>query len=263
MRAPDGTVYDLTGEGPPVVLVHGFGLDRHMWQWLLPDVADFRVLSYDLTGHGESPDPAQTPSLMMFGEQILRLMDHCGIDRAAIAGFSLGGMIARRFVIDHADRVSALAILNSAHDRTSEDRAAILKRVEQARASGPASTVEAALERWFTAPFREAHPEIMDRVRAWVRANRPAVYPEIYRVLAEGDIEIAGPIRGISCPTLVMTGEEDYGNSPEMTRRMAEAIPESEAMILPGLRHMGLAEDPRAFNAPVVGFLKRHLAARG
>ena len=261
MRAPDGTVYDLTGEGPPVVLVHGFGLDRHMWQWLLPDLAGFRVLSYDLTGHGESPDPAQTPNLTMFGEQILRLMDHCGTDRAAIAGFSLGGMIARRFVIDHAHRVSALAILNSAHDRTPEERAAILKRVEQVRADGPAATVEAALERWFTVPFSAANPGVMDQVRRWVLANRPAVYPEIYRVLAVGDAEIAGPIRDIRCRTLVMTGEEDYGNSPDMTQRMAEAIPGADAVILPGLRHMGLAEDAQAFNAPLVAFLNRSLPA--
>jgi len=257
MRAPDGTAYDLAGDGPAVVLVHGLGLDRHMWQWLAPDLAGFRVLSYDLIGHGQSPDPGGAPSLTMFSEQIRGLMDHCGIARAAVAGFSLGGMIARRFVIDHPDRVAALAILNSAHDRTPEERAAILTRVEQARAEGPSATVEAALERWFTAPFRAAHPEIMGRVRAWVLANRPAVYPEIYRVLAEGDAEIAGPIRDISCPTLAMTGEQDHGNSPDMTRRMAAAIPGAEAVILPDLRHMGLAEDPATFNAPLVGFLKR------
>ncbi len=255
MRAPDGTAYDIAGDGPAVVLVHGLGLDRHMWQWLLPDLGAFRVLTYDLMGHGDSPDPAGVPSLTMFARQILGLMDHCGIDRAAIAGFSLGGMIARRFVIDHPERASALAILNSAHDRTETERAAILKRVEQARADGPSATVEAALERWFTEPFRAVNPAVMDQVRAWVLANRPAVYPEIYRVLAEGDAEIAGPIHGIACPTLVMTGEEDYGNSPEMTRRMSAAIPGARAVILPGLRHMGLAEDPQRFNAPLVEFL--------
>ena len=259
MRAPDGTVYEVTGEGPAVVLVHGFGLDRHMWQWLLPDLGGFRVLSYDLTGHGESPDPEGSPSLTMFSEQILRLMDRCAIARAAIVGFSLGGMIARRFAIDHPGRRSALAILNSAHDRTPEERAAILTRVEQAGARGPAATVEAALERWFTEPFRQASPGVMDQVRRWVLANRPPVYPEIYRVLAEGDAEIAGPVRNIRCPTLVMTGAQDHGNSPDMARRMAGAIAGAQAVVLPGLRHLGLAEDPTRFNAPLVAFLDRAL----
>lgn len=263
MIAPDGTVCEITGDGPAVVLVHGFGFDRHMWRWLVPDLTGFRVLTYDLIGHGQSPDPPGEPDLRMFGEQILRLIDHCGIERCAVAGFSLGGMIARRFALDHADRMTALAILNSAHDRTPEERAAILKRVCAARRSGPSATVESALGRWFTAPFRHANPAVMDQVRRWVIANRAEVYPQIYRVLAEGDAELAQPIRAIRCPTLVMTGAEDRGNSPAMTRRMAEVIPGAEAVILPGLRHMGLAENPALFNGPLVGFLNRVLSPTG
>lgn len=261
MIAPDGTGYEIAGEGPVVVLVHGLGLNRHMWQWLTPDLRGFRVLTYDLFGHGESPDPRGAPDLRMFGEQILGLIEHCGIDRCAVAGFSLGGMIARRFAIDHPDRLTALAILASAHGRTAEERAAILLRVEQARQSGPGATVEAALERWFNQPYRDAHPEVMDLVRRWVLANRPEVYPAIYRVMAECDAELAEPVRAIRCPTLVMTGDGDSGSPPAMAHRMAEAIPGAEAVVLPGLRHMGLAEDPAAFNRPLVGFLNRTLRA--
>lgn len=263
MIAPDGTVCEITGDGPTVVLVHGFGLDRQMWQWLVPDLTGFQVVTYDLIGHGQSPDPQGRPDLRMFGEQIRRLIDHCGIERCAVAGFSLGGMIARRFALDHADRMTALAILNSAHDRTPEERAAILKRVCAARQSGPSATVESALGRWFTAPFRHANPAVMDQVRRWVIANRAEVYPQIYRVLAEGDAELAQPIGAIRCPTLVMTGAEDRGNSPAMTRRMAEVIPGAEAVILPGLRHMGLAENPALFNGPLVDFLSRALRSTG
>ena len=171
--------------------------------------------------------------------------------------------LARRFALDHADRLTALAILNSAHDRTPEERAAILKRVESARRSGPSATVESALGRWFTAPFRHANPAVIDQVRRWVIANRAEVYPQIYRVLAEGDAELAQPIGAIGCPTLVMTGAEDRGNSPAMTRRMAEVIPGAEAVILPGLRHMGLAENPAMFNGPLVDFLSRALRSTG
>jgi pimeloyl-ACP methyl ester carboxylesterase len=259
MIAPDGTVYEFSGDGPVVVLVHGLGLERHMWQWLLPDLSEFQVLTYDLLGHGESPNPDGVVDLRAFSEQIVSLIDHCGIARCAIAGFSLGGMIARRFAIDHGERLTALAILNSVHDRTPEERAAIMKRVEQSRRFGPAATVEAALERWFTAPFCSTNPGIIDQVRRWVLANRPKIYPEIYRVLAEGDAELAEPIRDIRCPTLLMTGEEDFGNSPAMTVRMANAIAGAEAVVLPGLRHMGLAESPRKFNRPLVEFLSRNL----
>lgn len=255
-RRAGETAYELHGQGPALALVHGLGLNRAMWQWQLPAlVPHFTVLTYDLLGHGESGKPAGAPNLTMFSEQLLRVMEHGGFERAAIAGFSLGGMIARRFALDHPDRLSALAILHSAHDRTPAEREAIMKRVRQVEASGPASTVEAALERWFTADFRSANAGVMELVRGWIMSNDPAVYPGIYRVLAEGDAELARAIERIACPTLVMTGDEDFGNSPEMAKRMASRIPGAREVILPGLRHMALAESPRAFNEALVSFL--------
>lgn len=262
MNSPtvDGTAYQLTGSGPPVVLVHGLGLNRGMWQWQLPALAPhFEVLTYDLFGHGESAAPEGTPDLTMFSEQLLRTMDRCDMDRAAIAGFSLGGMIARRFALDHPDRLSAMAVLHSAHDRSDDEREAIRKRVRQARETGPSSTAQAALERWFTADFRTANPGVTALIRDWILANDPAIYPGIYNVLAEGDAEIVRDIHRIACPTLVMTGDEDYGNSPAMAEKMAALIPNASVVILPGLRHMALAESPRAFNAPFLSFLRSAL----
>ena len=90
-------------------------------------------------------------------------------------------------------------------------------------------------------------------------ANRKEVYAPIYRVLAEDDAEIAATVTEIRCPTLVMTGAEDSGNSPDMAQRMASAIPGARSVILPGLRHMALAEDPTTFNAPLVSFLTEML----
>ena len=144
-------------------------------------------------------------------------MDHLGIASAAVAGFSLGGMIARRFAMDHPGMLWALAILHSAHARDEAAQHAIAARVEQARTDGPAATVEAALGRWFTDSFRTANPETMNLVRRWILANRKDVYWTVYRVLAEGVAELVAPEPPIAVPTLVMTGEEDYGNSPAMS----------------------------------------------
>ena len=138
---------------------------------------------------------------------------------AALVGFSLGGMIVRKFALAYPARSRALAILNSPHDRTPEERAAVLLRVEQAAREGPRATVEAALTRWFNAPFAAAHPEVLERVRDWILANDPAVYPLVYRMLAEGDAELARSIAAIACPALVLTGGADHGNSPDMARR--------------------------------------------
>ncbi|MEZ5774986.1 MAG: alpha/beta fold hydrolase [Hyphomicrobiaceae bacterium] len=264
-RSPKGTAYEMHGPaGAPVVaLVHGLGLNRATWQWLVPVLADrFLVLSYDLLGHGESAAPPPEPGLATLGAQLIGLMDHLGIGKAAVVGFSLGGMVARRIAIDHPARVTALGILHSPHARTPEAQAAIVKRVDQARAEGPRATVEAALVRWFTDGYRATHPQMMDLVRGWVLANDPAIYPALYRILAEGVAEIVAPDPPIACPAFVVTGDEDYGNGPEMSRAIAGEIEGSELVILPGLRHMALAEAPDAVNRPLAAFLDRVLLGR-
>ena len=259
MIDPHGTVYDLTGPeaAPVVVLIHGLGLTRAVWQWLTPDLSRFRVLSYDLIGHGQSAPPEGQPTLRDLAAQLAALLDHLDIDRAAIVGFSLGGMIARRFAQDHPARTAALVILHSAHRRSEKAQAAILFRVAQAEEHGPAATVELALERWYTEACRTARPDLMDLTRRWVLANDPKVYPRLYRILAHGVDEIVAPRPPISCPTLVLTGDEDHGNNPEMSIAIATEIPRARLVILKGLRHMALAETPELFNAKLLGFLAR------
>lgn len=256
---PRGTAHDSFGTGSKViVLIHGLGLNRHSWQWQVPALAaNARVITYDLHGHGDSSVPPATPSLTLFAQQLAELLDHLGIASASVFGFSLGGMIARRFAMDHAGRVDALGILHSAHARDKASHDAIQARVVQAAEDGPAATVDAALQRWFTDGFRATHPEIMDEVRRWILANRKEIYAPIYQVLVDGVIELVAPTPPITAPTLVMTGDEDYGNSPAMSRAIAAEIPGSELVILPGLRHMALAEAPELFNARLLSFLKR------
>ncbi len=258
----NGTVFETEGQGSPVVLVHGFGMTREMWDWQWPALTGrFQAVRYDLLGHGASDKPRDAYSLARFADQTAAVMDGLGIDRAALVGFSLGGMIVRAFALARPERVTALAILNSAHDRTEEERAAVLMRVEQAAREGPRTTVDAALARWFTPSYGASHPEVLDRVRRWILANDREVYPLIYRVLAEGDVELAAAVAAIRSPTLVMTGGEDHGNSPDMARRMAALIPGARCEIVAGLRHMGLAEDPEAFNGPLVSFLEEAVGA--
>ena len=259
MPFADGTHYTLHGadNAPPVVLIHGLGLAEAMWQWTLPAlVPQFRVITYDLVGHGKSAPPAGQPVLADLAAQTARLMDHLGIARAPVVGFSLGGMVARRVAMDHPDRVSALAILNSTHCRTAQQQAAVEARLAEVIAHGPSATVEAAVARWFTDTFRAHDTRITGLVRKWVTANDPQVYSRLYRILAEGVEELVAPVPPIACPALVLAAEEDVGNTPAMSRAIAAEIAGAELVILPRLRHMALAEEPEAVNAPLLKFLQ-------
>lgn len=256
-KTPAGTAYSVEGDGPPVVLIHGMGLTHAMWNWQLPPLLKrFSVIRYDLLGHGRSVARAGRYEMDDFVNQLRELLDHLAVNRAAIAGFSLGGLIVRAFALAHPDRTQAIAILNSAHDRTDDERAAMRKRLAIAHEQGPAPTIDTALARWFTEDFAAANPDVLDRVRRWMEANNPKIYPEIYRVLTECDAELATSIAEIRCPTLVLACEEDHGNSPDMAWRMAALIPNAEVAIIPKLKHMALAEDPAAVSGPLVSFLE-------
>lgn len=258
MIAPGGTSYAIAGPkgAPVVVLVHGLGLNRKVWQWMVPVLSRrFRVVTYDLIGHGQSAPPDRRPVLADLSRQLAMLLDHLFVDRAAIVGFSLGGMVARRFAQDFPERAQALGILHSPHRRTAEAQAAILARVEQARQSGPTATVAAALLRWYSDACRASRPDLMDLTRSWVVANDPKVYHQLYAILADGIEEIVGPVPSISCPALVLTADEDHGNGPEMSAAIAAEIAGARLVILHGLRHMALVEDPEAVNRAVMDFL--------
>jgi 3-oxoadipate enol-lactonase len=255
-----GTAYQCSGEGPALIMVHGLGLNHHMWQWQRDALkSHFTVIEYDLLGHGESARPPGPYTMQKMTGQIAALMDHLGLQRCALAGFSLGGLIVQAFALAFPERVNALVILNAAHGRSDEERASLMGRVAQVREHGPASTVEAALQRWFTSGFAEKAPQVLEQVRQWVMANDAEVYPELYYLLAQADIPLAQAIAQIDCPTLVITGEEDYGNSPEMARRIADLIPGARLEILAGLRHMALAEDPDQVNGLMLPFLQQAL----
>ncbi len=253
------TNYEWHGEtGPTIVLVHGLGLNHRMWQWQIPALSQsFRVLTYDLVGHGQTPPQDGNPDLTLFSTQLRSLLNECKVDRCSVLGFSLGGMIVRRFAMNYPEMLNATGILFSPHKRTEEAQQAIIDRVEQARASGPGATVDAALKRWFGDNFREGNPDVMDLIRKWVNANDKNVYSGNYRVLADGVEELIAPSNPIQCPTLVMTGTHDFGNPPEMSEAIVAEIPNSQLVILPELRHMAMVENPDLFNKRILSFLNR------
>jgi pimeloyl-ACP methyl ester carboxylesterase len=257
-RSCSGTVYELSGpeEAPTVVLVHGLGLNRHIWQWHEPTLAaDYRVLRYDLWGHGDSVPPVEKPSLSLFSSQLFGLLDELGIGLCTVVGFSLGGMINRRFAMDHPERVRGLAVLNSPHERSPAAQKTVEERAAKTAAGGPGATLDVTIERWFTPAFRATRPEVIAQVRQWVVANEPAVYTQCRQVLAKGVTELIRPEPPIRQPTLVMTAENDSGSTPAMTRAIAAEIPGARTVIIAHLQHMALVESPSQFVEPLLQFL--------
>ena len=239
-----------------MVLIHGLGLTRLLWDQLGSELAkQYRVLTYDLCGHGETALPKRQPSLSVLSDQLCSLLDLLGIQRCAIIGFSLGGMISRRLAIDHPNRVAALAILNSPHERSLEAQRLIEERAVQTTVGGPAATIDSTLERWFTPGFRESQTDVVALIKGWVLANNSNNFALHRRVLASGVIELIRPNPPITAPTLVMTCENDSGSTPAMAYAIAAEIAGAQTVVVPELQHLGMLERPELFAIPVVRFL--------
>ncbi len=277
MQTPDtGTAYEIRepselsepseradAPAPVLALIHGLGLNRHIWQAHTPALTPrYRVLTYDLFGHGDSAPPPAPPSLALFSAQLRDLLDALGIAACAVAGFSLGGMINRRFALDHPHpaRAAALAIFNSPHERSPRAQREVEARAERSAAGGIGATLDEAMARWFTAEFQAARPDYIAQTRRWLLANDPVVYAQCRRVLAVGVRELIRPQPPIPCPALVMTCAEDSGSTPAMARAIAGEIPGAQTRIVPGLKHMGLVEAPAQFTAPLLQFLDEVMA---
>ena len=254
----NATAYALAGQpdAPAVALIHGLGINRHMWDQHIPFLSErYRVLTYDLCGHGESAPPLSAPSLVSFSEQLHQLLQELGIMRCALVGFSLGGMINRRFAMDYASRVSALGVLNSPHERDPVAQKLVEERAAETSVGGPGATLEATIERWFTDAFRRERPDAIAQIREWVLANEGQNYAACRRVLAHGVVELIRPEPPIVAPALVMTCEYDSGSTPSMSYAIGSEIAGARVIIVPRLRHMGLMEEPELFARHVLQFL--------
>ena len=258
--------FKLGGVGPPVVLVHGVGTRLEDMDLLCERLEPhLRVLRYDLRGHGQSEKVPGPYTLEDFSDDLVELLDAMRWERVHCFGFSLGGLIAQRFALDHPERLMRVGFISAIAGRTSEEQAAALRRADELRnGGGAASHLGQAVTRWFTDAFREAHPEVIEGRKQRILANDPECYAAAYRVLAAYDL--ADELPGISHEALVATGEFDQGSNTRMSRLMRERLPRAELRILPGMKHALLLECPHLLaeliesfvltgNAPTEGYI--------
>jgi pimeloyl-ACP methyl ester carboxylesterase len=226
---------------PRLVLLHGVGLDHTMWEpaaALLRD--DFEVVTPDLLGHGANTPVADRTDLAAFAADVvphLRPGTH-------LVGFSLGALVAQHIARYHKDLVDSLVSVNSVCRRTDDERAAVMSRLAAAASDFPAS-VAASLQRWYEGT--DVDTTVVRETERTLLANDLASYLACYRVFATADAEIDPQLGYIAVPSLAITGEFDPGSTPDMTHRLADAIPGCRAVIVPGARHMLPVQMPRQF----------------
>lgn len=254
----DGTYVRMVGSGPAAIFVHGLGLDHTVWSHQEAAFSDrMTIVTYDLVGHGSSSKPQIEHCVDLYVSQLLTVMDELELSTATVVGFSLGGLIVRGFALAYPQRLAGLGIMNTWFQRTPAETKRVADRMAAAAAAGPAASVDPALIRWFSDDFRARSPEVLDRIARMLKGNDPQSYISAYRVAVEPGAPAVDEVERIACPSLVMTCDEDRGNSPGMAMRLSENIPDCELVILPGLRHMALIENASLVNAALERLFRR------
>ncbi|MFC4787152.1 alpha/beta fold hydrolase [Nocardioides sp. MAHUQ-72] len=224
---------------PTVVLLHGVGLDHTTWAAvasLLRD--DYDVVAPDLPGHGSRPPVDATVSLADLAEGVADDVP----PGSHLVGFSLGALVAQHLAVHRPELVATLTSVSSVCRRTPAEREAVLQRLAVAERDFAASAA-ASVRRWYDGTTVSSSD--VGRTERTLLGNDPASFLSCYRVFATGDADLAPRLADITAPSLAVTGEEDPGSTPEMTRRLAAAIPDCRAVVVPGARHMLPVERPR------------------
>ena len=248
--------YQVTGTGPAVVLVHGFGLDMRMWDPQARHLAArFQVVRYDARGFGAS-GPFDPAVRYTHAGDLLALLDHLGIGKAVLAGLSFGGRVALQAALADPARVRGLALLDAVLDGVPwdpESARALDEVVWRVQEAG----VLAGREAWLAHPLFAAVRERPDLAAAL--AAMVAGYPGQHWLGQDPHRETRRPIdvlEGICVPALVAVGERDVPGFREMSAVLARRIPGAAYRVVAGAGHMVNMEQPAAINDLLISFVQ-------
>lgn len=246
--------YDIQGDGPWLILAHSLATDLTLWDDNLAALMPhFRVLRFDTRGHGGSSAPDMPYDFGMLTTDVLGLMDSLGVERAHFCGISMGGMIAQHVALAAPERIGKLVLVSTTSGFPSTTKAIWADRIQAVRAGGMDAQVVPTLERWFTAPYRAAHPEVMERIGGLIRATPAAGYIGSGQAIAA--LDVTERLSALRCPTLVIVGADDVGTPPAMGKRIAERIPGAHFASIPSASHLCNIEQASACNRLLADFL--------
>jgi 3-oxoadipate enol-lactonase len=248
---------DMGPKGLPILFLHAFPLNKSMWEPQIQALADrFRVITLDLRGHGESDAPLWCYTMEQFAEDVKGLLDHLAIRQSVLAGLSMGGYVLFAFYRQYGDRVKALILADTrAGADTREGKAARYAMAQTAYTESVSTVEEAMLPRLLSPTALREKPALVEEVRSIIRST--PLSGIVGDLMAMTDrVDSIPLLSSITCPTLVIVGEEDQATPPSEARLMAERIPGARLEIIPGAGHLANLEQPAAFNKAVITFLE-------
>ncbi len=245
-------VEDGPADAPVLVLGPSLGTDLGLFDAQARALADrFRVIRYDLRGHGGSPVVPGPYGVADLADDVRRLLDDLGIDRFAYAGVSLGGAIGLQLASTAPERVTHLIVVASA--ARFPDPPSWKARADRVRAEGTEFLLPSRIGAWVTPRFAESRPEETERLLAMLRRTSREGYAACCETIETFDVR--DRLSQITAATLVIAGADDPATPPDTVREVADGIPGARFVVVPEASHLVSAEQPEAVTAELRGFL--------
>jgi 3-oxoadipate enol-lactonase len=246
--------YELEGDGPPIVFVHGLGATSNAWHAQRTTLSKYyRVITYDRSGSGRSEKSRTGYSIEAWADELAGLLDHLSVPAAVVVGHSLGSMVAQRFAGKYAARTKALVLAGGEAALGPEAKKVLTERAQTIEAHGLIAVAGPWLNGVLSAATRQANPALAGLVREMFLSNDGKTYGLHCLALRDGDVR--ADHKNIRCPTLLTVGDQDPVTPLAWQQQIAAGIADSRIRIIPNTAHMTMLEAPVVFNTALLDFL--------
>jgi 3-oxoadipate enol-lactonase len=247
--------YSDWGTGFPIVFLHAFPLNRTMWAQQEEALSSqFRILTIDLRGHGESDAPLWHYTLDQSADDVSALLSQLGIQQSLFVGLSMGGYILFAFYRKYATRVKGLILADTrAPADTVEGKNGRFHMAQRAYKEGPSAIADLMIPKLLSPQTIQTRPDLVLRVSAMIENNQISGIVGDLMAMAERPDSIP-LLRQITCPTQIIVGELDQATPLSDAKLMADQIPNVRLAIIPEAAHLANLEQPEAFNQIVTAF---------
>lgn len=246
--------YEVIGRAncPWLTFSHALGADLHLWDAQIAAFADsFQILRYDTRGHGRSQVLPKPSAVADLGFDVLALWDALGITKSHFCGISMGGLLGQWLALHAPERIDRLVICAAGQKFGTAQ--SWQERMARLRTDGLIPEVSDIIERWFSAPFRQQQPDLVERIAQTIRHTSLDGYLSCCHAVAGADFRQG--LERVPHPVLAVAGISDPTSSPDQARRLAETVPHGTWAAIPG-NHLCPVESPSEFQRAVKTFLR-------
>ena len=252
------TYYKLhkTNEKTPIVFIHGIGLTHGIWDHQIKFFKEYNTIVYDLIGHGKTPIKKSSISMKDFTKQLLSLVNYLKIDKFHLVGFSIGSLIARDFASLYSDRLKSLTIFGTVYKRSQDQKRQIINRDEMMKLNKDV-TKKRAIYRWFNEEFINKNELIYKKIYNMLENTKHETWLKIYKLFVHHEDDDM-KIKQITANSLILTGENDIGSKPEMSKNISKLIRGSVLKIIKKGKHLCNIECSKDFNSTIKEFIDKN-----